>query len=59
MNMLRKLGRAAVLLTGGRPAEASQAAVTPAAKEDPPTLPFRSEREEEDEFEGEGWSFWG
>jgi hypothetical protein len=82
MNMLKKLGWAAVLVTSGLPhsavvpheaaAGAAGAPVAPAGGDsgngpDPATQParwpwpFAGEDEDlgDDEFEGEGWTFWG
>lgn len=60
MNLLRKLACVGLLLTsalGASDAPREGAGDPPEAGDLPPAWPWLLE-EEEDEFEGEGWSFW-
>lgn len=60
MTPLRKLACAALLLTSGLGASDAPRDVAggpPEAGDLPPAWPWLLE-DEEDEFEGEGWSFW-
>ena len=56
MNVLRKLAWAAMLVGSGVPS--TQAPRPAPAEPEPHVQPTSSPDVEEDEFEGEGWSFW-
>ena len=60
MNLMRKLACTALLLsTGPGASDAPRRAPAPAAEAQdvPPARPWLLE-DEDDEFDGEGWSFW-